>query len=213
MDELYEQILFKRIRPSTVLVSNRKSKKTWYYVVFGLKDNKIIGHKYLNKIPLTTDSDFLTDVRWFQSEILPTDILGNFDLSAKQLRDFHVVKQYDYYMDRVLKRNLESFYHNLIYYTNRVVMKKQIQIGSVLHRGNTNFYTVVIELNGDKYVGTNISRNNLKGCYNDIIERGQKGILFLFKSDISDFFSEDYVYINTLDIKHELLKLKMLGYI
>lgn len=211
MDDLYEQIVSKRIRPSTVLVSNRKSKNTLYYVVFGKYDNKIIGCKYLNKIPVA-DNDFQTDVRWFQIEKeLKTNLFESFALDAKQLNSFHVVRPYNYLMDVVLENNLDYIYYNLINYKDRVKREKQIKIGSILQRKSANFYTIVLDIRGEKYLGTNVQVAQLKGVYDEIMGCIKKNRLLIYKANIRDLLADNYLYINTIDITTEIMKLKILG--
>lgn len=214
MERLLEQIITKGIKPSSVLVSKRSktSKNTWYYVVFGMYKGKIVGYKYLNKIPTVRDKEFNSYLNICALRVLvKVKTFGNFALDGKQLSAFEVVKKEDYLIAEELKRNIPEVYWNLISYREGGKNRLKLKVGSVYKRRNANFYSIVIWVEDDKWIGTNITMTSTnKELYLELMKRVKEDKLMLYQADIKAL-AEKYEYISTLDIRNDVLKLRLLG--
>lgn len=196
-------------------------KYEWYYIIYGAKisDDKLyyVGMAFRDNIPKFTDKVFLSYLNKvaIESEILELPMVKNFHLTKEQIEKMQFVTYSSQFYARI-SSTLKPYVYELENYSKYHIAKYRKEIGSVLF-ATTAGYIVIFNIHKNIISYMSISKEMadsseqvLKKFVIDALINRTETIY-----DTSDNYFDMYYWClyKTLDIKGDIVKLKLLKYI
>lgn len=198
-------------------------KYEWYYIIYGAKksDDKLyyVGMAFRDKIPKLTDKVFLSYLNKvaMESEILELPMVKNFHLTKEQIEKMQFVTYSPKFYARLSSTiELKPYVYELENYSKYHIAKYRREIGSVLFAPTEgyivifNIYKNIISYMPISKEMADSSEQVLKKFVIDALINRTETIY-----DTSDYYFDMFYWClyKTLDIKGDIVKLKMLKYI
>lgn len=204
----------------------KPKKYAWYYLIYGAKlsgENldklDYLGLAFRDKIPEVTDMLFLTHLNSAAIDTLEwkMPILKNFNLTKEQIEKMQLVTYSPSLYGRIVNtRDLKSYVDTLEGYSTYIKAKYRREIGSVLF-SQWSGYIVIFNIDATNIYYMEISKEiadmseqKLKKYVIDVLVNRTQIVRAMNVLTFDSYFWNLY---KTIDIKKDIVKLKVLKYI